>query len=39
VKTLSRISRLLRREPLRADLVAARTPEEFLRLVRLSETA
>jgi mannitol/fructose-specific phosphotransferase system IIA component (Ntr-type) len=39
VKALSRISRLLRREPLRADLVAARTPEEFLRLVRLSETA
>ena len=39
VKALSRISRLLRREPLRADLVAARTPEEFLQLVRLSETA
>jgi mannitol/fructose-specific phosphotransferase system IIA component (Ntr-type) len=38
VKALSRISRLLRRDPLRTDLVAATTPEEFLRLVRLSET-
>jgi mannitol/fructose-specific phosphotransferase system IIA component (Ntr-type) len=37
VKALSRISRLLRREPLRADLIAARTPEDFLKLVRLSE--
>ena len=39
VKALSRISRLMRRAPLRAALVAARTPEEFLALVRDSETA
>lgn len=37
VKTLSRISRLLRRESLRANLLAARSPDEFLRLVRESE--
>jgi hypothetical protein len=29
----------MRRAPLRAALVAARTPEEFLALVRDSETA
>ena len=39
VKALSRISRLLRREQLRADLVAATSPEEFLRIVRASEAA
>jgi mannitol/fructose-specific phosphotransferase system IIA component (Ntr-type) len=39
VKALSRISRLLRRAPLRDALRAARTPEEFLGLVRDSETA
>ena len=39
VKALSRISRLLRRAPLRDALVAAGTPDEFLRLVRDSETA
>lgn len=39
VKALSRISRLLRRAPLRDALRAARTPEEFLSLVRASEPA
>ena len=39
VKALSRISRLLRREPLRHGLRAARTPAEFLRVVRESEAA
>ena len=39
VKALSRISRLLRRAPLRDALRAAQTPEDFLRLVRESETA
>ena len=39
VRALSRISRLLRRAPLRDALRAAATPEEFLRLVRDSETA
>ena len=39
VKALSRISRLLRRTPLRDALRAARTPEEFLSLVRESELA
>ena len=37
VKTLSRISRLLRREPLRAALRAAKSAEEFLGIVRSSE--
>ncbi|HEX5831678.1 MAG TPA: PTS sugar transporter subunit IIA [Gemmatimonadaceae bacterium] len=37
IKALSRISRLLRREPLRRSLCAARSPEEFLQLVTLSE--
>jgi mannitol/fructose-specific phosphotransferase system IIA component (Ntr-type) len=31
VKALSRISRLVRREPVRAQLLAARSPEEFHR--------
>lgn len=39
VKALSRISRLLRRGPLRDDLRAARTPHDFLRVVRESEAA
>ena len=39
VKALSRISRLLRRASLRDALRAAATPDEFLRLVRESETA
>ncbi|HEX5437474.1 MAG TPA: PTS sugar transporter subunit IIA [Gemmatimonadaceae bacterium] len=37
VKALSRISRLLRRDQLRADLLAARSPEEFLAIVHASE--
>ena len=37
VKALSRISRLLRRDQLRAALVAAATPEAFLQTVRSSE--
>ncbi|HJU89649.1 MAG TPA: PTS sugar transporter subunit IIA [Gemmatimonadaceae bacterium] len=39
VKALSRISRLLRREPLRTSLQAARDADEFLRIVRDSEAA
>ena len=39
VKALSRISRLLRREPLRARLQSARTADEFLSIVRDSEAA
>jgi mannitol/fructose-specific phosphotransferase system IIA component (Ntr-type) len=39
VKALSRISRLLRRAPLRDSLREAGTPEEFLRLVVESESA
>jgi mannitol/fructose-specific phosphotransferase system IIA component (Ntr-type) len=39
VKALSRISRLLRRDPLRRSLLAARTADEFLRIVRDSEAA
>jgi PTS system nitrogen regulatory IIA component len=39
VKALSRISRLLRRESLRAGLLAAESAEEFLRVVRASEAA
>lgn len=38
VKALSRISRLLRREQLRGDLTAARSPAAFLEVVRASET-
>ena len=37
VKALSRISRMLRRESLRTDLLAARAPEDFLRMIRDSE--
>ena len=37
VKTLSRISRLLRREPLRTALRGAKTADEFLGIVRSSE--
>lgn len=37
VKTLSRISRLLRREPLRNSLRQAKSAEEFLGIVRSSE--
>ncbi len=37
VKTLSRISRLLRREPLRTALRGAKSAEEFLGIVRSSE--
>ncbi len=37
VKALSRISRLLRREQLRASLVSAPSPVQFLDLVRASE--
>lgn len=33
VKALSRISRLVRREPVRTRLLAARTPEEFYHIV------
>jgi len=39
VKTLARISRLLRRDPLRERLTAAATPGEFLDVVRASEAA
>jgi mannitol/fructose-specific phosphotransferase system IIA component (Ntr-type) len=37
VRALSRIARLLRQEPLRARLRAARTGDEFLRAIRESE--
>lgn len=39
VKALSRISRLVRREPLRDRLLSARTPEEFYRVVCEAEGA
>ncbi|HEU5261580.1 MAG TPA: PTS sugar transporter subunit IIA [Gemmatimonadales bacterium] len=39
VKALSRISRLVRREPLRDRLLGARTPEEFYRVVCEAEGA
>ncbi len=39
VKALSRISRLLRREQLRSDLMAAPNPEAFLQIIQDSETA
>jgi len=39
VKALSRISRLLRRDPLRQDLLAARDASAFLEVVRHSEAA
>lgn len=38
VKVLSRISRLLRRERLREELVSAPTPEAFLSVIRGAET-
>lgn len=37
VKALSRISRLVRREPLRDRLLGAKTPEEFYRVVCAAE--
>ncbi len=37
VKALSRISRLLRRDQLRASLIAATDSDEFLRVIRASE--
>jgi mannitol/fructose-specific phosphotransferase system IIA component (Ntr-type) len=33
VKALSRISRLVRREPVRDRLLSARTPDEFYRVL------
>ena len=39
VKALSRISRLVRREPVRSRLLDARTPEEFYRAVCEAEGA
>jgi mannitol/fructose-specific phosphotransferase system IIA component (Ntr-type) len=39
VKTLSRISRLLRREPLRSALAASTNAEDFLRVIQESEAA
>lgn len=39
VKALSRISRLVRREPVRARLLAARTPDEFYRSLCEAEGA
>jgi mannitol/fructose-specific phosphotransferase system IIA component (Ntr-type) len=39
VKALSRISRLVRQEPLRARLLAAKTPEEFYRTLCVAEGA
>lgn len=38
VKVLSRISRLLRRRPLRERLIAAPTPEAFLSVIRDAES-
>jgi PTS system nitrogen regulatory IIA component len=37
VKALSRISRLVRREPIRARLLAAASPDEFYRILRDAE--
>src|SRR3989442_13984473 len=39
VKALSRISRLVRRQPVRARLLSARTPEEFYRVLCEAEGA
>ena len=39
VKALSRISRLVRREPIRVRLLNARTPEEFYRVLCEAEGA
>lgn len=38
IKALSRISRLVRKDEVRAKLVAARTPEEFLQALQEAET-
>jgi mannitol/fructose-specific phosphotransferase system IIA component (Ntr-type) len=37
VKALSRISRLVRREPVRAGLLDAKTPAEFYAVLRAAE--
>lgn len=37
VKAISRISRLVRREPVRARLLVARTPDEFFRVLSEAE--
>jgi mannitol/fructose-specific phosphotransferase system IIA component (Ntr-type) len=39
VKALSRISRLVRRQPVRGQLLGAKTPEEFYRVVCEAEAA
>lgn len=39
VKALSRISRLVRREPVRGRLLSARTPEEFYRVLCEAEAS
>ncbi|MBC7790594.1 MAG: PTS sugar transporter subunit IIA [Anaerolineae bacterium] len=39
VKALGRISRLLRRESLRAELIASLSPESFLRVIRAAEAS
>ncbi len=39
VKALSRISRLLRRDQLRQELIAAHSAEDFLRMIAASERA
>ena len=39
VKALGRISRLLRREPLRAELVASQSADAFLRVIRAAEAS
>ena len=39
VKVLSRISRLLRRDRLRSELIAAQTSDDFLDVIRRSEVA
>ena len=39
VKALSRISRLLRREQLRSELMSVRSSDAFLQLIRASEAA
>ncbi len=39
IKALSRISRLVRKDSVREQLIAARTPEEFYNAMKASETA
>ena len=39
VKALGRISRLLRREPLRAELVASQSADAFLRVIQAAEAS